>query len=122
MQDYLERLKSGSLKLYALEKELPPPEAVRIRRTYIEQVTGSDLRNLGSYTIGIDECCEEKLRKHDWRSAGAGGSCRSARRPRRICRRGVFSSARDDGGGARRLGQPGLRGDHKGRRVQRSGF
>ena len=54
MQDYLERLKSGSLKLYALEKELPPPEAVRIRRTYIEQVTGSDLRNLGSYTIGID--------------------------------------------------------------------
>ncbi len=54
MQDYLERLKSGSLKLYALEKELPPPEAVRVRRTYIEQVTGSDLGCLGSYTIGID--------------------------------------------------------------------
>jgi len=54
MQDYLERLKSGSLKLYALEKEVSPSEAVRIRRTYIEQVTGADLKNLGSYTIGID--------------------------------------------------------------------
>jgi len=54
MQDYLERLKSGSLKLYALEKELPPHEAVRIRRTYIEQVTGYNLGCLGSFTIGID--------------------------------------------------------------------
>ena len=54
MQDYLERLKSGSLKLYALEKEVSPSEAVRIRRTYIEQVTGANLKNLGSYTIGID--------------------------------------------------------------------
>jgi hydroxymethylglutaryl-CoA reductase (NADPH) len=54
MQDYLERLKSGSLKLYALEKELSPTEAVRVRRTYIEQVTGSDLGVLGSYTIDID--------------------------------------------------------------------
>ena len=35
MEDYLGRLKSGSLKLYALEQELPADEAVRVRRAYI---------------------------------------------------------------------------------------
>ena len=54
MQDYLERLKTGSLKLYALEKEVSPPEAVRIRRAYIEKETGADLGMLGSFSIGID--------------------------------------------------------------------
>jgi hydroxymethylglutaryl-CoA reductase (NADPH) len=54
MEDYLERLKKGSLKLYALEDELEPGDAVRIRRTYIEQETGAILPKLGSYTIAID--------------------------------------------------------------------
>jgi hydroxymethylglutaryl-CoA reductase (NADPH) len=55
MQEYLERLKNGSLKLYALEKELPPIDAVKVRRLYIEQQTGTHLTALGSYTIGIDQ-------------------------------------------------------------------
>ena len=33
MDEYLNRLKSGALKLYALEQELPPDEAVKVRRT-----------------------------------------------------------------------------------------
>jgi hydroxymethylglutaryl-CoA reductase (NADPH) len=55
MQDYLERLRNGSLKLYALEKELPAPEAVAVRRAYIEEQTGAHLETLGSYTIGIEQ-------------------------------------------------------------------
>ena len=55
MQDYLERLRNGSLKLYSLEKELPAPEAVRVRRSFIEEQTGAHLGCVGSYTIGIEQ-------------------------------------------------------------------
>jgi hydroxymethylglutaryl-CoA reductase (NADPH) len=50
----LERLKNGTLRLYALEKELPPDAAVRVRRRYIEETAGASLAKIGSYTIGID--------------------------------------------------------------------
>ena len=50
----LERLKNGTLKLYALEKELAPDAAVRVRRRYIEAIRGVALPKIGSYTIGID--------------------------------------------------------------------
>ncbi len=43
MDKYLERLKNGTLKLYALEKEVPAPEAIRIRRAFIEQEAGVQL-------------------------------------------------------------------------------
>ncbi len=65
MEDYLERLKKGSLKLYALESELPPEEAVRVRRTYIERETGTDLSATGSFSIPIDRAatknCENMI-------------------------------------------------------------
>mgnify|MGYP001026893551 CR=1 FL=1 len=65
MEDYLERLKKGSLKLYALESELPPEEAVRVRRTYIEQETGTALPAIGSFSISIDRAatknCENMI-------------------------------------------------------------
>lgn len=54
MDEYLQRLKDGSLKLYALEGELSPAEAVRVRRRYIEGETGVSLGKVGSYTIDID--------------------------------------------------------------------
>ncbi|NYT05675.1 MAG: hydroxymethylglutaryl-CoA reductase (NADPH) [Methanomicrobiales archaeon] len=54
MQDYLGRLKKGTLKLYALEQELTPDEAVKVRRTFIEEETGADLAPLGKYAIGIE--------------------------------------------------------------------
>ncbi|KQC03041.1 MAG: 3-hydroxy-3-methylglutaryl-CoA reductase [Methanoculleus sp. SDB] len=54
MEDYLGRLKKGTLKLYALEQELAPEEAVRVRRTYVGGETGADLSALGKYSIGID--------------------------------------------------------------------
>ncbi|MDT8358695.1 MAG: 3-hydroxy-3-methylglutaryl-CoA reductase, partial [Methanomicrobiaceae archaeon] len=54
MDGYLERLKKGTLKLYALEEELSPRDAVAVRRAFIEEETKSDLSGLGSYTINID--------------------------------------------------------------------
>lgn len=54
MDEYLKRLREGSLKLYALEKELPPEEAVRVRRRYIEEEAGVPLERVGSFTIDIE--------------------------------------------------------------------
>jgi hydroxymethylglutaryl-CoA reductase (NADPH) len=51
MDQYLERLKNGTLKLYALEKEVPAPEAIRIRRAFIEEEAGVQLPKLGSFTM-----------------------------------------------------------------------
>src|SRR5512137_1348041 len=48
------KLKDGSLRLYELEKELPPLDAVRIRRGFIEQETGAALKNVGIFSIDIE--------------------------------------------------------------------
>ncbi|GAA5261421.1 hydroxymethylglutaryl-CoA reductase (NADPH) [Methanocalculus sp. MC3] len=54
MDQYRSDLREGRLKLYALEKVLPPDDAVSLRREYIEEETGSDLSPLSSYSIPID--------------------------------------------------------------------
>jgi hydroxymethylglutaryl-CoA reductase (NADPH) len=61
MDEYIGRLKEGSLKLYALEKELPPEEAVRVRRTFIEGETGVSLPAVGSFSIGIDQVVKRNI-------------------------------------------------------------
>jgi hydroxymethylglutaryl-CoA reductase (NADPH) len=53
MEEYLERLESGSLKLHALEEALPPDDAVRVRREFISRRTGASLDKVGSYTVDI---------------------------------------------------------------------
>ena len=54
MEDYLNRLRNGSLKLYALEKELKPVDAVNIRRMFIEGETGANLSRIGDFSINLD--------------------------------------------------------------------
>ena len=54
MDDHRADLRSGKLKLYALEKVLPPDEAVGLRREFIAEETDTDLSALGEYTIPID--------------------------------------------------------------------
>ena len=44
------QLKNGSLKLHELEKELPPLDAIRARREFIEKETGTILENLGIFS------------------------------------------------------------------------
>ena len=48
------RLKNGSCKLYELEKELSPLDAIRVRRVYIEQETGTTLENIGIFSLDIE--------------------------------------------------------------------
>jgi hydroxymethylglutaryl-CoA reductase (NADPH) len=48
------KLKNGSLKLYELEKDLPPLDAIRVRRGFIERETGTTLENLGIFSIDIE--------------------------------------------------------------------
>ncbi|MDD1728737.1 MAG: 3-hydroxy-3-methylglutaryl-CoA reductase, partial [Methanospirillum sp.] len=54
MDDYLRRIRDGSLKLYVLEKELTPGEAVLLRRRYIEEETGISLPRIGECSIDLD--------------------------------------------------------------------
>ena len=61
MDEYIERLKDGSLKLYALEKVLPPEEAVRVRRAFVEGETGTALPAVGSFTIDIDRVVKRNI-------------------------------------------------------------
>jgi len=48
------KLKDGTLKIYELEKELMPIDAIRVRRGFIEQETGTKLENLGIFSIDVD--------------------------------------------------------------------
>lgn len=48
------RLKDGSLKLYELDRELAPIDAIRVRREYIEQETGAKMENIGIFSIDVD--------------------------------------------------------------------
>ncbi|MDI6875560.1 MAG: hydroxymethylglutaryl-CoA reductase (NADPH) [Methanomicrobiales archaeon] len=61
MDAYFERLKSGALKLYALERELPPHEAVRVRREFVERERGVQLPKLGAYAIGIERVVKRNI-------------------------------------------------------------
>jgi hydroxymethylglutaryl-CoA reductase (NADPH) len=48
------RLKEGKLRLYELEKELSPLDAIRVRREFIEEETGARLDNIGIFSIDIE--------------------------------------------------------------------
>jgi hydroxymethylglutaryl-CoA reductase (NADPH) len=48
------RLKDKTLRLYELEKELSPLDAIRVRREFIEEETGTRLENLGIFSIDIE--------------------------------------------------------------------
>ena len=48
------KLKEGTLKLYELEKELSPIDAIRVRREFIAHETGADLANIGIFSIDVE--------------------------------------------------------------------
>ena len=59
------KLRDGSIKIYELEKQLPPVDAVRVRREFIEQETGTTLENIGIFSIDVDRAatrnCENMI-------------------------------------------------------------
>lgn len=54
MDEQFAKIRSGDLKLYALEKSMPVSDAVSLRRRYIEEETQTSLSAVGEYTIAID--------------------------------------------------------------------
>jgi len=50
----INKLRDGSLKLYELEKDLSPIDAIRVRRKYIEGETGTKLETVGTFSIDIE--------------------------------------------------------------------
>jgi len=61
MDEPLSKIRSGELKLYALEKNMPADEAVSLRRMYIEEETHADLSAVGKYTISIDRAVTRNI-------------------------------------------------------------
>jgi len=63
--EILAKLRDGTIKLYELEKQLPPVDAVRVRREFIEHETGSNLENIGIFSIDVDRAatrnCENMI-------------------------------------------------------------
>jgi len=63
--EILTRIKSGGVKLYELEKLMPPADAVRVRRGYIEEETGTTLKNIGVFSLDVDRAatrnCENMI-------------------------------------------------------------
>ncbi|HXX55328.1 MAG TPA: hydroxymethylglutaryl-CoA reductase (NADPH) [Methanoregula sp.] len=48
------KLRDGKLKIYELEKELAPLDAIRVRREFIAQESGVPLENIGIFSIDVD--------------------------------------------------------------------
>lgn len=61
METPIEKIRSGTLKLYALEQEMPAAEAVSLRREYIEKETDSELKSIGNYTIPEDYAVKHNI-------------------------------------------------------------
>ncbi len=61
MDDYIERIRNGSVKLYALEKELGVREGVRVRRKFIEEEAGVNLDAIGSFSMDIDQAVKKNI-------------------------------------------------------------
>ncbi len=59
------KLKAGEIRLYELEKQLAPVDAVRVRRGFIEHETGTTLENIGIFSIDVDRAatrnCENMI-------------------------------------------------------------
>ena len=54
----LAKLRSGTLKLYELEKSLAPLDAVQVRREFIESETNTSLEHIGAFSIDIGRVVE----------------------------------------------------------------
>ncbi len=56
-----DKIRSGELKLYALEKNMPAADAVAARREYISEETGVSLSAIGDYTIPVDRVTSRNI-------------------------------------------------------------
>lgn len=61
VDEYLSRIKSGDLKLYAIEKEMGAKDAVSLRRRYICEETGCVLDAVGDFTISPEPLVKKNI-------------------------------------------------------------
>lgn len=61
MSEYTDKIRKGEVKLYALEKEFAARDAVSLRRTYIEEESGTSLTGIGSYTISEEQAVRRNI-------------------------------------------------------------
>ncbi|MDE2518703.1 MAG: hypothetical protein O0W93_04725, partial [Methanocorpusculum sp.] len=54
MDEQLAKIRSGDLKLYALEKLMPADDAVALRRKYIEEEAAAELTPDGGFPLPND--------------------------------------------------------------------
>ncbi|MBP2133766.1 hydroxymethylglutaryl-CoA reductase (NADPH) [Methanomicrobium sp. W14] len=59
MEDYIEKLKNGSIKIHELEKEMPAEKAVSVRREYIEEETGYKFDKVGKFSIDAERAARK---------------------------------------------------------------
>lgn len=59
MEDYIGKLKDGTIKIHALENEMPVEEAVSVRRAFIEEETGCKFEKVSGFTIDIERAARK---------------------------------------------------------------
>ncbi|MDD4126079.1 MAG: hydroxymethylglutaryl-CoA reductase (NADPH) [Methanomicrobium sp.] len=59
MEDYIGKLKAGTIKIHALEEEMPVEEAVSVRRAFIEEETGYKFDKVGKFSINIERAARK---------------------------------------------------------------
>ena len=111
------KLKTGSLKLYDLEKELPPLDAIRARREFIAQETGTSLENIGIFSIDIERVVKRNCENMIGTVTGTARCCRPSSHCGRIRAGELLPSPCNNRRRACRLGQPRLQRYHKSRRC-----
>lgn len=59
MEDYIEKLKAGTIKIHTLEEKLPVKEAVSVRRAFIEEEAGYKFDKVGKFSIDIERAARK---------------------------------------------------------------
>ncbi|MEJ8542544.1 hydroxymethylglutaryl-CoA reductase (NADPH) [Methanothermobacter wolfeii] len=57
----IDDLLNGRMKLHELERHLPADEAVRVRREFIERVSGASLRHIANYSIDMERASARNI-------------------------------------------------------------
>ncbi|MDD3407212.1 MAG: hydroxymethylglutaryl-CoA reductase (NADPH) [Methanomicrobium sp.] len=59
MEDYIAKLRDGTLKIHALENDMPVLDAVSLRRAFISEETGNKFDKTGNFTIDIERAARK---------------------------------------------------------------
>ena len=60
-QEIIDKLLSGEMKLYQVDKEVSAKEATDIRREFLEQKYSIDLSNISNYSLDMERACARNI-------------------------------------------------------------